>query len=327
LPGGYGSGYYGGAWGSEAPFQPDLGYVSPNTGPTGGRTFVYIYGTNFRLPDFVGQQSVQVKFGTKLATNVRVLSTTKLSCLTPIYDAGAVSVTVTNLDASGNAIEGETDTLASAFTFFLPKLTAEYESDLSRCVRTLVLELRRQLLPNTSLMVHTDWAESGGTATYIAELPALVLIGPELVENRFYSLNEEEEYDLGGTPLHTFRRRKVPYTVDLFFNIVGISDNQLELTNLMANTQLFFHRNKYLIMDRDPSDSSKGTVRYEMEPLPNGDVKMSNVTNESNVRMFQGRFQVFGFDIEDLADMTNDLVVNEAKWAETINQDVRDFNP
>ena len=322
MPAGYGAGSYGGSWGGEAPTQPVVAYVSPNAGPTGGRTFVYIYGSNFRLPAYVGQKSLQVKFGTKEATNVRVYSSGKLSCLTPIHDLGAVTVSITNLDNDGNAIEGESGSKASAFTFFLPKITAEYESDLSRCVRTLVLELRRQVLANVSLMVHTDWS-ADGTATYVAEVPALVLVGPELVENRFYSLNEEEETDLGGSGLHTFRRRKVPYTVDLFFNILGISDNQLELTNLMANTQLFFHRNKYLIMDRDPSDSSKGAVRYEMEPLPNGDLRMSNITNESNVRMFQGRFQIFGFDIEDLADMTNDLVVNETKWAETINQDAR----
>lgn len=284
-------------------------------------------GTNFRVPATAGLTTVEIKFGTKVATNVRIWSVTSLSCLTPIHDAGTVSVTVTNLDDDGDAIAGETVTLANAFTFFLPKLTVEYESDLSRCVKTLVRELKRQVLSNVSIMVHTDWAEGGGTATYVGDIPALVLVGPELVENRFYSLNEEEETDVGGGPPNTFRRRRVPYTVDLFFNIIGISDNQLELTNLMANTQLFFHRNKYLIMDRDPSNSSAGTVRYEMEPLPNGDLRMSGITNESNVRMFQGRFQIFGFDIEDIADQPNDFVVDETKWNETVVQDGKVYDP
>jgi hypothetical protein len=167
-------------------------------------------------------------------------------------------------------------------------------------VRTLLRDLKRQVHPNVSLTVQTDFdAETGDELhlTELASLPGLVLVGPELRENRFYSLNRPPEVPVGdGTAV----RRRVPYTVDLGFTIVGVADHTTELLNLMAATGLYFHRNKYLEMDRDPANPGAGRVRYEMDFTPDGDLRVTSQPNESNVRSFSGSFVIRGFDLEDL---------------------------
>ena len=79
----------------------------------------------------------------------------------------------------------------------------------------------------------------------------MVLTGPELDENRFYSLNERPEDGGGGGAGLPFKVRAVPYTVDLVFELVGISSYTVELLSLMNQCVLFFHKNKTIAMDRD----------------------------------------------------------------------------
>ena len=77
----------------------------------------------------------------------------------------------------------------------------------------------------------------------------------------------------------------------------------------MAASQLFFHRNKFLDMPRDPANAEAGSVRYEMDFTPDGDLKVTSQPNESNVRSFSGKFVVRGFDLEDLAGLVGGDVV------------------
>lgn len=288
---------------------PTMTSLSPNAGPTGGQTLVEVTGTNFRLPTpppALGptpplRPSVAVLVGGRPAKDVRVRAADKLSFLTPVGEAGATDVVVRNIDDAGVPIPGEESSLPGGFLFRLPPLSAE--SDLARLVRTLLRELKRQVLPNVSLTVQTDFDAHTGDELHIAELaslPALVLVGPELTEDRFYSLNELPE--LAGGPGGALRRR-TPYTVDLRFSLVGASDHTVELLNLMAATQLFFHRNKFLEMDRDPNSPGGGSVRYEMDLATDGDLRVTSQPNESNVRSFSGTFVIRGFDLEDLAGM------------------------
>ena len=227
--------------------------------------------------------------------------------VTPAADVGPADVVVRNLDDAGQPIPGEEAVLRSAFAYELPSLTVE--SDLTRLVRTLLQELKRQVLPNVSLTVQTDFdSETGAqlSVTELASLPGLVLVGPELSQDRFYSLNELPAQDTSAVG---FARRRVPYTVDLTFTLVGVSDHTTELLNLMAAAQLYFHRNKYLEMDRDPSSPTPGGVRYEMDIPQGGDLKVTSQPNESNVRSFSGKFVVRGFDLEDLAGVAGDSMV------------------
>jgi hypothetical protein len=245
-----------------------------------------------------------------------VRASDRLTFISPIGDAGAAEVVVRNLDDDGAPIAGEEGALAGAFTYRLPALAAE--SDLARLVRTLLRELKRQVLPNVSLTVQTDFDAQTGDELHIAELaslPALVLVGPELREDRFYSLNQLPE--VAGDP-GTVLRRRVPYTVDLAFTIVGASDHTVELLNLMAATELFFHKNKFLEMPRDPANALSGRVRYEMDFASDGDLRVTSQPNESNVRSFSGSFVIRGFDLEDLTGVPGDAITEQTAPADEI---------
>jgi hypothetical protein len=303
---------------------PTLSNISPATGPAGGRTLVELRGSGFRLPPAppatgfapAPGPTVAVEVAGRLATDVRVLAEGRLTCLTPAGSESAATVVVRNVDDSGAAIPGEEAALATGFTYALGLLTPE--SDLARLVRTLIRELKRQVLENVVLTVQTDYDEDTGEELHlaqIAEYPALTLVGPELAEDRFFSLNRLPEVPAGPDG---FIRRRVPYTVDLGFTLVGASDHTLELLNLMVSAQLFFHRNKFLEMDRDPTDPSAGRVRYEMDFTPDGDLKVASQPNESNVRSFSGKFVIRGFDLEDLAGFVNESVVERGVTVESV---------
>ena len=313
---------------------PSITSVTPSSAPTGGGLLLEIAGAGFQLPPQareLGRTSpppptVRVRVGRQLSRDVRVISADLLVCVLPAGDAGAADVVVENLDPDGNPIPKEAVVAPRAFTYVRHPLTNE--ADLTRLVRTLLQELKRQLLANVVLTVQTDFDPETGDElhlTHIAELPALVLIGPELSENRFYSLNQRPEATTGTG---TFAQRRVPYTVDLGFTLVGVSDHTTELINLMAAAQLFFHRNKLLWLDRDPANPDAGCVGYEMDLPPDGDLKVTSQPNEANVRSFSGRFVIRGFDLEDLAGVTDEgVVIRGAVTRELVLEAPQQFTP
>jgi hypothetical protein len=83
---------------------PLIAVATPSSGPTAGGDPVTITGSGFR-------EGATVTFGGSAARDVRVLSDTSLTLLSPFAStSGAVPVTVTNID-------GGTATLAGAYTF------------------------------------------------------------------------------------------------------------------------------------------------------------------------------------------------------------------
>ncbi len=82
---------------------PIVSSVSPLGGALGGGTLVTITGSGFLT-------GAAVVLGGNPCSSVTVVSSTSITCTTAAHAAGAVSVTVTNLDA-------QTNTLASAYTY------------------------------------------------------------------------------------------------------------------------------------------------------------------------------------------------------------------
>ncbi len=81
--------------------------ISPNFGPTGGGTNVIISGT-----EFVNNPSVlRVDIGENECTNLQFVSSTQLTCITPLGTVGAKDVVVTNGD-------GQVRTLVGGFTYY-----------------------------------------------------------------------------------------------------------------------------------------------------------------------------------------------------------------
>lgn len=292
---------------------PTVGTVSPNTGRTGGRYLVGVVGTGFRLPAAppltgpapVPPPSVRVWFidtegvATE-AERVDVLSTTQVYALAPSHDAGVVSLRLDNVDANGATVAGESVTVPSAFTFKRPMLSGEARSAeriLARVVRTFRKLLVREVIDEVSITIHTDFdalPEDGTSVIELAKMPSLLLVGPGMETNRFYSSNVKRTVDLedGG-----FAELRPSRTVDLSFTLLGVSEFTQELLNFAQETTAFFERNPWLYVDRDPADPSKGRVRYElaMTTVPG----TASQPNESNVRQFSGACVIRGVDLDD----------------------------
>jgi hypothetical protein len=253
--------------------------VLPSEGPTSGLTLLEISGSGFPIDG-----TVAVLVGGARASLVAVPEGTRILCVTPRHDSGLADVVV--------VVGSESATLPQSFTYLAPDLAVE--TDLTRVVRTLLLELRRQVLANVVLTTSTDYAAPGAEAAELSRLPGLVLLGPTIPEDRFYSLNALPEDPVAPG---VFRVRREPYTVDLEFGLTGVTDRTTDLLNLLAATGLFFHKNTRLVVARDPDDPSAGSVGYEMALT--ADLRVASEPNNSNVRHFTGSFVIRGFDLDD----------------------------
>ncbi len=306
---------------------PTISSIEPNVGPSEGRMDVEIIGTGFvpavlppsgQFPGNVVPQTAIVLFDGVPAYDVRVFSGALLSATPPPHTPGVVDVSVQNVDqTTGVPISGEVVVAASSFTYVLPRVTADYPSDLVALVRTLIRAMKAYLLIEITHAVHTDYDPTTGDELHVtkfAKLPGITLIGPDLEENRFYSLNEEpdftDETTVGddGQP-SAFVGTKVPYTVDLTFKVIAASDSKIELLNLASNFVMFMHRTKYLPMARNAADPSAGTIAYEFDFVKGGQPKTARIhsteENKSNLRSWEAQIIVRGFDIETVFGVPN----------------------
>lgn len=278
---------------------PHIDAIAPDRGPTTGQTFVTLVGTGLRLPPPAA--SIAIRFGQVLATDVRVRTDGAgaiATCLTPPGEPGSADVRLENLDDAGVPIDGEAVLLPGAFLY--ERAGLEAESDLTRLVRTLVRALKAQVLPEVSLTVHTDYLGAEGdpplAAAALAKLPALVLIGPELHENRFYSVHQRPAVT---APNGSFRQYRAPYTVDVGFTLVGVTDKTRELIELMHRCTLFLHKNKHLVMPRRAAAPELGHVAYELDFAPGGQLQARPRPSDDNLRHFVGELVIRGFDIDE----------------------------
>lgn len=272
--------------------KPTLTSISPASGPASGGDLVTLRGT-------FGAR-VAVRFGDSLATTLSVRDEGGASIAqlrTPAHPEALVDVALSNLDVAGNAVVGESVTLSGAYRFLRPRIVRE--ADLTRLIRTLLRELKRQVIENVSLSVAVDFDDTpldGLDVTAIAKLPSLVLSGPRIKENRFYSTNTLEEEIVAGPSGPEIRRRRPPFTVDLEFAITGASDRAVELLNMMTAVAGFLDRNRWLAMDRDPADATKGAVRWEMDA--SGELQ-TNLEGKDDIRAFTWGLVIRGFDVDE----------------------------
>jgi hypothetical protein len=271
---------------------PTLTAVVPSVGPAGGGDLVRVEGID------IGTRP-RVLLGGRPAEIVSVRRAGAAAIVelrTSSHEPGAVDAELINLDSAGLPIPGERAVLPLAYRFERPAIARE--ADLTRVIRQLLRELKHQVVANvsTSVSVEYDDAADGQRIIAMAKLPSLVLTGPTLRQNRFYSANEPH-YDVVGTPTGLLAvRRKPPLTVDLVFGLTVASSRTAELFNLMGSVATFLNRNRWLELPRDPSAPDRGTVRWELEA--DSDFR-TQLASREDLRVFTCGFVVRGFDVDE----------------------------
>lgn len=153
--------------------KPNLISVTPATGTTAGGTVVSISGHFLTTPS-------SVTFGGAAATNVTVVSPTRITVTTPAHTAGAVTVVVTT--------PGGSATKATAFTYVKPRPTAPvyfsgvscYSAPPLTCVAAGATEYGAVLLVGTLGATGFTWvSDTPVTATHTTR-PVPGLVEPDL---------------------------------------------------------------------------------------------------------------------------------------------------
>jgi hypothetical protein len=276
---------------------PEIVTVFPSEIRTLGPGLFEIYGHNFRTPatpavDLIPvpehPPTVEVLVDGVLALNVDVASDGHLVVLAPPHAEGDVDVTVRNIDNDGDPIVGEIDTKTEAIRYLYPGLQTDI--DLVKLTEGFVLEIRKQVHPNVTNLPHTDYDQSPYKLRFIAELPAIIVTGPELLENALSTVSGDRYVNDDG---ETFTVQRQPRTVDVGFEITGISDNTRELLNLMELVEQFFHQNRTLSFTDVYGDSAELEIDFQTA----GDLRVTSRSNEDNIRQFRGSVVVREFNV------------------------------
>ena len=318
---------------------PSVTAVSPSSGPTGGRTYVELTGTNFvvlpvptTFPAEVLDARVSVQFRqtvvrkgvstvvTRDATNVEVDATTHLSCLIPVGDhaendaALTADIIVKNLDEDGDPIAGETVTKLAAYSYSLPSLAVE--SDYVRILRALIQEFKRQVCEETVLTTETDWDDDTSDDAHETPeptLPSITLIGPRLSETDVRQSAETLKVQSGLT-WKDYRPGRVK---DCEFDIVLATGGSAAMTqglNFCVQVVEFFRRNPYLVVPLNPANLALGNGELELELLADPDA--DGLPNLDNIRSFRGSFVLKGVPFEGLPGISDDLLFRKGFAAE-----------
>lgn len=289
---------------------PTLTSISPDYGKPSGKYLLTITGSNFELPPdpptegFVGGEppvSMEVEINGRPCSNVWVFTDTILTCLAPAYrgdpdllssDPGyPVEVVLRNVTGP------EETAYPDAFTYKRADLTRG-DGVLRFVVRTLIKELRRQVLDNVAISQAVDYDASTGDQLDIVELagiPGIALFGPNIVEDKFYR-NSVKRQARNLTSLE-YTKYNVPMVGTIRFDVTLTGSSSGELLNLAQEFILFFRNNRQLEVLSDSSDPDSEYVRFEMFliDLPS----RSGQANEHDVREMSASFEIRGVPIDE----------------------------
>jgi hypothetical protein len=291
---------------------PTFVSVSPTTGPAAGGNLVTITGTNFRLPTPVYANpvvpimpSVRVTVNGRTARQVDVRSTGSLRVLMPRYwhqasslavdTFPAVSIVITNLDANGVPIAGETVTATGAYTYARWDLGApKRDPALYRIAKELIYALKLEVDRYTHMTTYIEYGELG-SATVIkdAQLPSinLVVSTPKDIE---YSQNDntpEEIVQLDGS----FKRYEGARThmLDIMLYLTGAGTR--EALSLVSAVEEFIQVNPELLVSADPDLYPGQEDSYPIEITRDAFVVTS--PNDSSIVTYSMQIRVRGIAV------------------------------
>jgi hypothetical protein len=305
---------------------PTVATLTPSTGsPTGGQ-LIELTGTGYRLPTAPGATipappsppSVRVTIGGVASSSVSVISDTRLLVIVPKHTmpiatdgqttlgTDVVDVVVENIDDSGVLIPGETVTVAGAYTYQRPGVSyADGPYGFTRVTATLIDLLRSEVLGNTVLETSTDYDPNTNTQQIEVETtPQLILTGPEVDFNAFFTFRGSYLVD-GILPGEGFRKRR-HRVVDLSYEIIGVTNNTVELNNLIELLEIVVDRNVSFDFECAPGETIPLELRWTQDPRyerPPNDPGLI-----SDLRVFRCTVQVRGYPVTALPGVDRDAV-------------------
>lgn len=212
---------------------------------------------------------------------------------------------IDNLDTNGNLIGGQSATFANSFTYKRPDLSDT--GILAHIVRCLVAALQREILQNVTNTTGVDYDGStvdGLDIVEAAALPVIVLVGPKLNEDRFYSVNRTKE---DAAANNEFREKRLPMTVQLEFNVLGGASSSGEVMALMKEYLAWFNRNRagfdvpINVLANGMPDFASSTVRYQIEQPFGSAPQMADTPNDSDIRQWSATLIIRGVDVDENA--------------------------
>lgn len=289
---------------------PTLTSITPSSSKPGGKQVVQIVGTNFDVPavpatGYVGgdpEETVQVLFDGRLATQVKVWASTLLTCIVPSYRGDPSLLTAdpgldVDVEIKNVGPPEESDTFSDAFAYKRTDHTRSVDGPMKHILRTLRGELRRQILDNVVFATSVDF--DGDTAdtldiVELATIPGIALFGPSIAEDRFRRNNDKPTTSDTGTL--EFTKTRIPRVSILSFEATLVARDMGEMSSFMQDVLDFFNVNTELVVDKNPEDVSEGTVEYDMY-LTDGPNR-SGSPNTSDVYSATFTFSIHGVTID-----------------------------
>jgi len=293
---------------------PTFTAVAPTKGPTGGGNIVTVTGTNFRLPlpqPLVGPSeprnpSVAVEFDSEPAPNVDVISSTKLQVTAPPFRTAptddplaAVKLTIRNLDDAGLPIAGEfVTTLTTVYTYKRPIVHETTDAPTARVSPftmvsgALIAALRQHVFLNVVHTTHIDFSDPDTGVIAVSKIPVLIIQGPTVTRDLEYWHNETKEIDNGDG---TFNRIMPPFVARLSYTLIGATNSEIEMINMIGSTIEFFERGRFLHVPfniDDPSQGHADLVLHLVTPP-----QITSVASDHNIRTFTASCEVRGVEV------------------------------
>jgi len=288
---------------------PTFTSCTPATGHPSGRYLLTLVGTDFTVPPAPAAtgvatgptETVQITINGRLATDVRVYSSALITCLCPQFKGEpsdlshspgyACDIVISNV---GPPVESVTET--DGFAYQRPDFTRT-EGVLRNVVRTLVLDLRRQVIENVQTSRQVDYDAATGDGLDIVELagvPGIGLYGPDMQPDN----TRRHVARRPSSSLATFEytRYQAPVYKRLAFEATLHAENLEEYLALATEFVLFFKNNLDLEVLSDDQDPTSDYVDIPM--FLTSDPSRAGVADESSTITGVASFELHGVEID-----------------------------
>lgn len=228
-----------------------------------------------------------------------------------ILSDGYQALKIENIDDDGVPIPGEVVTETLGFQYVRPDLTNP--GQLSWVLRQFLRDMKR-LCENVAWTTHSDYDEATGDLLNIArlaKLPAIILSDLRIPEDRKRAIQAKPTELVGET---RFRERRAPIVLDVITGVTCVSDNPIEILNMLEAVRAHFKKVTHLEVPRDGTGADlNDVIRYEQH-AKFVDVAVNPQQEGTTIHSFSLDVEILGIvsevdpgaPTETLAELTED---------------------